>query len=137
MGKTIGSIVLTALLLLGCAAAIMHQRQSFEPAVEDYMQRLRWKDWNGAGRYFPEKERALFLQQMLATAGLHVTDVRLEGVDSPANGTQAVTRMAVEYYLLPSATVKTMRVRQEWIYTEGDRAHPPGWQVLTLLPPLQ
>lgn len=135
MHKLIGLLSMATLLLLGCAAT-ERQTRPFDDVVLDYMQRLRWHDWNGAAQHIPEEERDPFLQRMLEGEDLRMTDVRLEGVELQGDGTRAATRIAFEYYRLPSPTVKTVRAKQEWAYAEGDRTRPGGWRVLIPLPPL-
>lgn len=131
LGLAAAAIVLC---LLGCATAA-RQVQSFDAVSFDYVQRLRWEDWPGVGQYAPDEEREAFIQRMLAEKDLHITDVRQEGIETAEEG-RATVRLAVEYYRLPSPTVKTLRLRQEWALVEGSRDRPGGWRLLAPLPPL-
>ena len=122
-------------LLLGCAP-IVPPGEQFDSVTRDYLQRLRWMDWNGAARHIAEEQRDEFLERFGSLKDLHVTDARLESVEMLPEDSRALTRIALEYYMLPSATVKTLMLRQEWIYHPGDRAAPGIWRMVTPFPPL-
>lgn len=126
---------LSAVLLFGCAA-VHRPSTPFEPVALDYIQRLRWHDWNGVARHLPEEERAPFLERMLGLEDVRITDVRLEGIEIEGDGSGAIARLGIEYYRLPSPTVKTVRTIQQWRHAEGARGSAGGWRLLTPLPPL-
>jgi hypothetical protein len=50
-------------------------------------------------------------------------------------GHRAHTTLALEYYLVPSITIKKVRLRQEWGYQGGDRYHPGTWMLAGPFPP--
>jgi hypothetical protein len=122
---------LILLLLAACAASSRPQEQ-FQTVSFDYLQRLRWHDYHGVARHLAVEHREDFLDRFLYRSDLRFTDVRLDHVEVGPEKDRIVTHVVLEYYLLPSATVKTLPLRQEWL-------HDPkaGWQMVTPLPPLQ
>jgi hypothetical protein len=47
-----------------------------------------------------------------------------------------MTTSVIEYYQLPSTTVRTWRLRQEWEYAGGDRFQTGVWRIITPFPEL-
>jgi len=127
-------LLLTVLLLFGCGLAARPQ-QEFQPALKDYVERLRWRDYQEVAAYLPETEREDFLTRFSALDDLHIVDVQLESADFSEEGRRVQTTVALEYYLIPSITVKKFRLRQEWLYQGGDRYHPGTWKLAGPFPP--
>jgi hypothetical protein len=127
-------VLLMGLLLIGCGLAARPQ-QEFQPAFKDYVERLRWRDYQEVAAYLPEADREEFLQRFSALDDLHIVDVQLESADFSEEGHRAHTTLALEYYLVPSITIKKVRLRQEWGYQGGDRYHPGTWMLAGPFPP--
>lgn len=127
-------VLLTGLLLAGCGLAARPQ-QEFQPAFKDYVERLRWRDYQDVAAYLPETDRDDFLQRFSALDDLHIVDVKLESADFSEEGRRVQTTLALEYYLIPSITVKKVRLRQEWRYQGEDRYHPGTWKLAEPFPP--
>ncbi len=127
----VAGIAVLLLALTGCLGAPRPQ-EPFRPAVSDYVQRLRWQDYHGVARYLAEEHREAFLERFLPLSDLRITDVRLDSVEPQAEKDRMVTHIVLEYYLLPSATVKRVALRQEWIHLPSF-----GWRSFTPLPSLQ
>lgn len=126
--------LLTTLLLAGCGLAARPQME-FQPAFKDYAERLRWRDYQQVAAYLPEADREEFLQRFTALDDLHVVDVQLESADFSEEGRRAHTTLALEYYLIPSITLKKVRLRQEWNYEGEDRYHSGTWKLAGPFPP--
>lgn len=132
LGK--GLIVLAAVLLLSSCGMMVRPGEEFETASRDYVQRLRWMDFAGASRHHSEEYRAAFLRRFGELRDLHVVDVRLESADLREEAGRADTTILLEYYLLPSATVRQFVLQQEWAYLGGDRYHPGTWRIVSPFP---
>lgn len=126
-------ILLAASLLLSCGV-MARPAQDFESASRDYVQRLRWMDSAGASRHHSDEYRESFRKRFGELTDLHIVDVQLESVELREEAGRAETSIVLEYYLLPSATVKQFRLKQEWAYLGGDRYHPGSWLIVTPLP---
>lgn len=123
-----------ACLLVSCSM-LSSPSGNFSRASQSYLQSLRWMDFPGAARYMSAQNRDNFIQQFLSLEGLHVVDARLESVVYEDDETRAGTRMVLEYYLLPSVTVKTFRVFQGWSYERKDPYSSGTWKITTPFPP--
>lgn len=132
LGKVLA--VLAATFLLSSCGMIVRPGQEFETASRDYVQRLRWMDSAGASRHHSEEYRETFRQHLMELKDLHIVDVRLESVDMQEAEGRAETAIVLEYYLLPSATVKQFRMNQEWAYLGADRYHPGVWRIISPFP---
>jgi hypothetical protein len=128
------AVLLVTLLLVGCGLAVQPQKE-FQPAFKDYIERLRWRDYPQVAAYLPEADREEFLRRFSALADLHIVDVQLESVAFREEGGRASTTIALEYYLIPSITVKKVRLHQEWSYQGGDRYHAGSWKLAGPFPP--
>lgn len=125
---------LLLVLLSGCGM-VARPTEEFIAVNDDYLQRLRWQDYNGVARHLAASERDSFLDQWSPLADLRMTDASLDSLEFHGEGRQAQTRVTLEYYLLPSTTVKRLRLSQSWEYQGGDRTHPGLWQITTPFPP--
>jgi len=128
------AVLLVCLLLLACGLAA-RPRKEFQSVFRDYSERLRWRDYKAVAIYFGEAERRDFLDRFSALDGLNIVDVQLESADFGEQDNRVVTTTRVEYYLLPSLTVKKQRLRQEWVYQGADRYHPGTWRLDGPFPP--
>lgn len=126
-------VMLTASVLLSCGM-MARPGQEFAAAGRDYALRLRWMDFSAAAAYLSEEHREDFLNRFKSLPDLHVVDARLESVDYRQEERRGETTTVLEYYLLPSATVKAFRLRQEWVYAGDDRYHAGTWRITTPFP---
>jgi len=98
------------------------------------MQRLRWRDYQGAAKHFTEPHREGFLKQFRRADDLNVTDVRLMSARFIAAEERMETEVEVEYFLLPSATLKTFQFDQQWTYFRAGENLPGEWRITSLFP---
>jgi hypothetical protein len=110
--------VLMVLLLAGGCGLLNSREGDRKAAFDNFVKYLRYQLYPAAGSYFSPELREAFLDQMEEVKGLNVTDVRLVRVDVKEDGERVDTRLEVDYYLLPSVTVKTLRVDQVWRHRE-------------------
>jgi len=115
-------VLFMVVLLTACGALKVTEKQRTK-AVDDFMYALRWQRYQEAAAFFTSEHRRAFLDQMEDLRDLKVTDVRLQRVEPADEGRRVETRLEMDYYLLPSATLKTLRIDQTWVYpTTGDSA---------------
>ncbi len=124
------------LSFLFACAGLPSSMPDFMPAQQDFAERLRWRDFAGAARHLTAEQQDEFRQRLAALEDLHITDFRLESAEFSPAGDRVVTWNAMEYYLLPSMTVKTLRYRQDWIVSGADRLHSGDWLIVTPFPPI-
>ncbi|HKI52198.1 MAG TPA: hypothetical protein VJ995_09000 [Geothermobacteraceae bacterium] len=130
-------LVSLLLLLAGCGmfpSKIMSPDSQFAQVQDDFMQRLRWRDFQGAAQYFSETHRESFLQHFRESDDLNITDVRLLTTEYAADDERMETEVEVEYFLLPSVTVKTFRFEQQWGFFRSGEKLPGKWRITSHFP---
>ena len=126
---------LAALFLLCSCGAMVRAEADLTRESRDFTQRLRWGDFQGAARHMADPYRDEFLSLFQGISDLHIVDVRLESVDQPHSELEGEVEMVLEYYQLPSVSVKEFRFRQQWRYEGGSRYHAGLWQIVSPFPP--
>jgi len=124
MRSSMSRCLLLFMVLLLTACGLFHATEKQRTAaVDDFMYALRWQRYQEAAAFFTSEHRRAFLDQMEDLRDLKVTDVRLQRVEPADEGRRVETRLEMDYYLLPSATLKTLRIDQTWVYSAtGDSA---------------
>jgi hypothetical protein len=127
-------LLVPGVLLLAACSTIEPPITRFPATADDFFQRLRWGQFQEASEHMAGDYREDFLQEFIPLKDLRITDVRLETSTFREKDQRMVTQAVLEYYLLPSITVKTFRFRQEWAL-QKDNPHMPGtWVVVTPFP---
>lgn len=116
--------------LSGCAWIYPPEKQG-RGHLDNFIYALRWMQFNAAAAYLKPELREDFLAQFDDIRDLTVVDVRLDEVTLSADGKQIETRLEMDYYLLPSTTIKTFPILQTWNYFESGRA---GGEYLIVTP---
>ena len=65
---------------------------------------------------------------------LHISDVREVSMQSFEAGRRIETVLEMDYYLLPSVTVKTFSFDQIWVYTEKSDTSEESFLIVTPFP---
>ena len=126
-------LLFTVLVLTACGAFNPIEKQR-TAAVDDFMYALRWQRYQEAAAFFTSEHRRAFLDQMENLRDLNVTDVRLQRVEPADEGRHVETRLEMDYYLLPSATLKTLRIDQTWVYSNTGASAGRGFLITTPFP---
>ncbi len=100
----------------------------------DFMNALRWKQYKVAAEFMLPENRKDFLASFNQLKDIHITDVRLLDLQETAAGRRFETSMEMDYYLLPSVSVKTFRFNQTWVYFSAEDAPQTGFQIITSFP---
>lgn len=122
------SILLLSVLLSACAKPV-ELGSSFGKMSNHFVESVRWQDFQGASKFMVEDERDAFLQQFPRNKDLHMVDVRFEQVALNEEAGEAETVLFLEYYLLPSVTVKEWRWTQQWQRTDGTFPQEAFWMI--------
>ena len=126
--------------LSGCgmlAKKIESPQESYVAASNDFMKRLRWKDFQGAAKYFVDEEKEPFLEQLRRIEkDLNITDVRLESAEYLEQSQTMETWLVLEYFRLPSPTVKHLRFAQQWKFSAAGENAPRVWRIVSNFPSL-
>jgi hypothetical protein len=119
--------LLAVLLLLSLGGGCAHTQktahlQTLRPVVEDFHQRIRWKDYRYASRYIVPERRQEFeqaRQELQDERDLAITDYEIEEVQLSEDTQRATVVSRISWMRLPSATERTDTVRSEFVYRDG------------------
>lgn len=125
---------LLVLTLAACASHMPPTGNLAEDSRADFMNAMRWKRFQVAASLMEPQLRQDFLATFAPLRDIHIVDVRLMEVQ-PFDGErrfEAIVEM--DYYLLPSVTVKTFSFAQSWEYFSGDDPERQGFLIVTPFP---
>jgi len=128
-------MLLVVVLLSSCGWAV-RPGETLLDARDDFTQRLRWHDCNGAGRYLASEVQNAFLESCETDEDLHFVHVEPQSLDFSDDQRQADSVTLLEYYRLPSVVVKKYRLRQQWAYRQGEGMKQGIWQITSPFPEL-
>ena len=121
--------------LLACSS---HLDKSVNEVAElsrnDFMNALRWKQYKVAAEFMLPENRKDFLATFNKLKDIHITDVRLLDLQEKAEGRRFETSIEMDYYLLPSVSVKTFSFAQDWVYFAGEDSAQKGFRIITSFP---
>jgi len=126
-------LALLLCVLLSACATFNPPAKQHKAALDDFMYALRWQLYPEAAAYFTSEHREEFLDRMENLKDLNVTEVRLKRVELTDAGRHAETLMEMDYYILPSTTLKTLQFKQSWKYLEAEAAGS-GFLITTPFP---
>jgi len=121
-----------AFILVACSPNI---RGDFDDAFTKYNDILVRNDLGASGLFVADKAKESYITSVSAAKNARIFEYRI--VNKTLNETARTARLDVEldYYMLSSNRVKTLRYLQEWTYIEGKDFK--GWKVITPLPPFK
>ena len=105
-----------------------------ELSRNDFMNALRWKQYKVAAEFMLPENRKDFLATFNKLKDVHITDVRLLDLQETAEGRRFETSIEMDYYLLPSVSVKTFNFNQDWVYFAGEDSAQKGFRIITSFP---
>jgi hypothetical protein len=123
---------MTAFILIACSPNI---RGNFDDTFTKYNDILVRNDLSASGLFVADKAKESYITSVNAAKNARIFEYRV--ANKTVNETARTARLDVEldYYMLSSSRVKTLRYLQEWIYIEGKDSK--GWKVITPLPPFK
>ena len=105
-----------------------------EYSRDDFMNGMRWKRFKVAASLMKPEYRQDFMATFTPLKDIHIFDVRLIDMQTSEEGRRFETTVEMDYYLLPSVTVKTFQFEQTWVYFEGDDQSLQGFFIVTPFP---
>ncbi len=122
------------LLLTACSSHMQPPAKLAELSRGEFKNALRWKQYEvAAGLMLPEHRKA-FMKTFSALKDIHIVDVKFTDVQPAKDNQGFETTIEMEYYLLPSVTVKTFSLDQTWVYFEGEDPTHQGFFIATPFP---
>ncbi len=126
--RTFLSVLIIAITLAACGPNL---REKFNESLNQYSALVRWNDLDAAGMFAADSRREDFIARTRAAKNVKVMDHRIVGMTYDEKKRRASVNVEIEYYLLSSARVKTLRCTEEWAYGEDKR---DGWRLMSLFP---
>lgn len=127
------SLSLCVLLLVMALGACSHNvREEFDESFRKYNELFRWNELEAASLFVADPLRGEYIVRAKAARKLRVVDCRIVNSRYDEKKNKASVDVQVDYYLLSSAMVKTLRDTQEWSY-QGEKG-AQGWRLMSQLP---
>lgn len=135
MGKWLKlSCAAAGCLVLSACTALLDLKGTLDKSSREYNEMVRWQELDSACLSFVDKALREDCQKRAdAARDVKVTDYRIVRVERTPSGKEATILVQIDYYIPPSATVKTMEDLQKWRYESGESGK--GWRLMSL-PPL-
>lgn len=132
--KVLGSAAILFSLLACSSHLDKPVTEVAEMSRDDFMNALRWKQYKVAAEFMLPENRKDFLATFRKLKDIHITDVRLLDLQETAEGRRFETSIEMDYYLLPSVSVKTFSFTQDWVYFAGEDSSQKGFRIITSFP---
>lgn len=122
------------LTLLACGQHMQSVVKAGEMSRDTFISSMRWKRYNTAASLIQKEFRQEFKETFTELKDLQITNVELIDLQEFEEGRRFETTIEIEYYLLPSVTLKTFRFDQTWQYFDDENDPQQGFQVITPFP---
>jgi len=132
--KVLGSAAILFSLLACSSHLDTPVTEVAEMSRDDFMNALRWKQYKVAAEFMLPENRKDFLATFRKLKDIHITDVRLLDLQETVEGRRFETSIEMDYYLLPSVSVKTFSFTQDWVYFAGEDSSQKGFRIITSFP---
>jgi hypothetical protein len=133
---------LACFLLLGglsaCAldSLVKNPADRGQEALNMYIRALRLEEFSTAASHMTLENRQAFLDTFgPLEKDLTISDVQIKEIVVTEDGKRADVVLEMEYFLLPSAAVKTFRFEQTWLYFDAENKDAAYYQITTPFPP--
>jgi hypothetical protein len=127
-------VLVLALIVVACSSHVKPTAKLGEMSRDTFMSDLRWKNFKAAASLMQPEHRQDFMKTFTALKDIDITDVKLIDLQISEEGRRFETTVEVEYYLLPSVTLKTFRFDQTWLFFDGDAPEQQGFLIVTPFP---
>jgi len=108
------------------------QRQD---SLDTFVQAMRLGEFKVAASYLTQNNRKAFLNQFeTLEKDLTFVETRVEEVTVFDEGDKVDVVLELDYFLLPSVTVKTFRFDHTWVYFEPNGNQATGYLIETPFP---
>lgn len=121
-------VLLLGFLLSACLGAT-DMGTPLPQTSDRFSESMRWSDYLTAGIYLKAEARELFLEQFVEDEDLHVVDSRVVKVDLNEVEGRADVVYQMDYYRLPSSSIKKWRWTQHWVYSREKMTKPGVWLI--------
>ena len=128
-------LVMVVFLVAGCAMLPTH-KDDLTKKSDDFTMRVRWLDFPGASLHFDEEFRQEFIDRFVDADDLKITRFDATRIDVDVPQEKVTIHYLIEYYILPSATVKKKRFSLAWEQIPSGVAGESFWRIMESFPEL-
>ena len=122
------------LVMIACVAHVKPSEDLSETTRKNFIQAMRMGQFKSAAAFIHTDQRADFMAIFKPLKDLHVTDVKLTDLQPRADDSGFDTTIEIEYYMLPSVSMKTFSFDQRWEFFSGEHEMHQGYFVVTPFP---
>ena len=122
------------LLLAACSASMQSPAKLADKSQENFIDAMRWKNFEVAASFMLPEHRKDFKKTFRAVKDITIVDVVLVDVQASDEDRHFETTVEMEYYLLPSVTLKTFSFDQTWLFFDGEDPTQQGFLITTPFP---
>ena len=131
-----GLLLLAALFLSACRSTLTPEKD-LHATLDRFTQALRWGDHGAVADYFADaQEGRAFIERQRSRQQINVTEVRVVDVVPAEGGLRAEVTLEIEYYELPSASLRHFDTVQHWRAAGFDSSGQGRWLLETPFPPI-
>ena len=134
LGKALVGIFLL-FSVTACSSTLDPDVKLAEMSRDDFMSSMRWKSYKVAASLMLPEYRQDFLETFDRLKDIHIIDVRMINFKPEDENRRFEATLEMDYYLLPSVTVKTFRFDQTWELFGDENQSQQGYFIVTPFPP--
>jgi len=124
------------LVLVSACAMLPTHKDDLNKKNDDFMLRVRWLDFPGAALHFEGEDRQEFIEQFEDVEDLKVTHFTMARIDVDVPEEKVTIHYRLEYYVLPSATIKKKRFSLTWEQQASGMPNSAYWRIVEPFPEL-
>ncbi len=128
-------LVFIFVLVSACAMLPTH-KDDLNKKNDDFMLRVRWLDFPGAALHFDGEDRQDFIEQFEDVEDLKITSFTMARIDVDVPEEKVAIHYLLEYYILPSVTIKKKRFSLAWEQQPGGAPGTSYWRIVEPFPEL-
>lgn len=131
----LGGILLLLLTLTACANSFK-MGPGLDKTSFRFSQAMRWQDYHGAASHVHPDVQEAFFELFPEDDDLRIVDSRILTIRVNEDQKTARADFQLEYYRLPSNSIKKWRWEQKWELVGEKATRPALWMVRNVPPPL-
>ena len=127
-------LVVPLFVLVAACAMLPTHKDDLGKKNDDFMLRVRWFDFPGAALYFDDEPGQEFIERFAEEEDLRITAFTTTRVDVKGPQDSVTIHYLLEYYILPSASVKKKRFTLTWEQVAAPLAGEEQWHIAEPFP---
>ncbi len=130
--KRLVFVLMALITLVACSNYVYDLRGKFDESLKAYNNYYRWNDLDTASVFVADSLRQDALARAQMAKKARIVDSRILSTMYDEQRRKATAEVEIDYYILSTTKVKTLRDTQEWAYR--DEQGVKSWRLMSLLP---